>query len=94
MAKRGRFTLVEGKVVPVHASASTIGVNFGQRRSEDFTVTILKRNARQFTARGLAFARGAPPAWFEERGDPGARRRNRSGSRSSERSGHRGSVGD
>ena len=70
MAKRGRFRLVEGKVVSVRASGGTIGVDFGQHRSEDFTVTILKRNARQFTATGLAFARGAPPARFEERGGP------------------------
>jgi hypothetical protein len=32
--------------------------DFGQCRSEDFTVTILKRNARQFMATGLAFAAG------------------------------------
>jgi hypothetical protein len=62
LAKRGRFTLVEGKVVSVRASGGTIDDNFGQRRSEDFTVTILKRNARQFTATGVAFAREAARA--------------------------------
>ena len=39
-AKRGRFALVEGKVVSVRESGATIYVNFGRRWTEDFTVTI------------------------------------------------------
>ena len=74
-AERGRFTLVEGKVVSVRESGGTIYLNFGRRWSEDFTVTILKRNERQFIEAGLrpnglsgrhVMVRG----WIEERGGP------------------------
>jgi endonuclease YncB( thermonuclease family) len=75
LAERGRFTLVEGKVVSVRESGGTIYMNFGQRWSEDFTVTILKRNERQFTATGLALRslagrRVLVRGWIEERGGP------------------------
>jgi len=72
---RGRFSLVEGKVVSVRESGGTIYVNFGRRWSEDFTVTIAKRNERAFVAAGLVpkslsgrhvRIRG----WIEERGGP------------------------
>ena len=53
LARRGRFALVEGKVVSVRESGATIYVNFGRRWSEDFAVTILKRNERSFAAAGL-----------------------------------------
>jgi endonuclease YncB( thermonuclease family) len=53
LARRGRFALVEGRVVSVRESGATIYVNFGRRWSEDFTVTVLKRNERNFTAAGL-----------------------------------------
>jgi endonuclease YncB( thermonuclease family) len=74
-AARGRFTLVEGKVVSVRESGGTIYVNFGRRWSEDFTVTILKRNERQFTESGLrpsglAGRRVMVRGWIEERGGP------------------------
>jgi hypothetical protein len=49
----GRFTLVEGRVLSVRESAGTIYVNFGRRWSEDFTVTVAKRNERRFSAAGL-----------------------------------------
>jgi len=73
LARRGRFALVEGKVVSVRESGSTIYVNFGRRWSEGFTVTILKRNARNFTAAGLdltglAGRRVRVRGWIEERG--------------------------
>lgn len=54
LAVRGRYALVEGKVESVRESGGTIYVNFGRRWTEDFTVTILKRNERLFTAAGLA----------------------------------------
>jgi endonuclease YncB( thermonuclease family) len=75
LAKRGHFALVEGKVLSVRESGATIYVNFGRRWTEDFTVTILKRNERNFTAAGLEpktftgrqiRVRG----WVEERGGP------------------------
>ena len=75
LAEQGHFALVEGKVVSVRESGATIYVNFGRRWTEDFTVTILKRNERSFTAAGLEpktltgrhiRVRG----WIEERGGP------------------------
>ena len=53
LAQRGRFALVEGQVVSVRESGATIYVNFGQRWSESFAITISKRNERSFTAAGL-----------------------------------------
>jgi endonuclease YncB( thermonuclease family) len=53
LALRGRFALVEGKVLSVRESGATIYVNFGRRWSEDFTVTVQKRNDKGFTAAGL-----------------------------------------
>lgn len=75
LAEKGRFALVEGKVVSVRESGATIYVNFGRRWSTDFTVTILKRNARNFTAAGLepktlAGKRVRVRGWIEERGGP------------------------
>jgi len=74
-AERGRFTLVEGKVVSVRESGGTIYVNFGRRWSEDFTVTIAKRKERQFSSagldpRGLTGRHVMVRGWIEERGGP------------------------
>jgi hypothetical protein len=49
----GHFALNEGKVLSVRESGATIYVNFGRRWTRDFTVTILKRQQRTFTAAGL-----------------------------------------
>ena len=72
---RGRFALVEGKVLSVRESGGTIYVNFGRRWSEDFTVTIAKRNERVFSAAGLtpkslSGRRVRVRGWIEERGGP------------------------
>jgi endonuclease YncB( thermonuclease family) len=74
-AQRGRFTLVEGNVVSVRESGATIYVNFGRRWSQDFTVTISKRNERIFAAAGLepqklSGRRVMVRGWVEERGGP------------------------
>ena len=53
LARRGRFALVEGQVVSVHESGATIYVNFGRHWTEDFSVTVQKRNERNFAAAGL-----------------------------------------
>jgi endonuclease YncB( thermonuclease family) len=53
-AARGRFSLVEGPVLSVRDGGGVIYVNFGRRWTEDFTVTIAKRNERVFIARGIA----------------------------------------
>jgi endonuclease YncB( thermonuclease family) len=52
-AERGRFAIVEGKVLSVRESGPTIYVNFGRRWTQDFTVTIAKRNESAFTRAGL-----------------------------------------
>ncbi len=52
-AARGRFALVEGRVLSVRESGATIYVNFGRRWTRDFTVTLLKRQQRTFAAAGL-----------------------------------------
>ncbi len=51
--QRGRFSVVEGRVVSVRDSGATIYVNFGRRWSEALTVTILKRNQPSFVAAGI-----------------------------------------
>jgi endonuclease YncB( thermonuclease family) len=58
---RGRFAIVEGKVLSVRESGGTIYINFGRRWSEDFTVTILKRDERTFADAGL------DPKWLDGR---------------------------
>lgn len=75
LAEQGHFALVEGKVISVRESGATIYVNFGRRWTEDFTVTILKRNERNFTAAGiepkkLAGRQIRVRGWVEERGGP------------------------
>ena len=75
LAEQGHFVLVEGKVLSVRESGATIYVNFGRRWTEDFTVTILKRNERNFTAAGLepktlAGRQIRVRGWIEERGGP------------------------
>lgn len=52
-AARGRFALVEGRVLSVRESGATIYMNFGRRWTRDFTVTLLKRQQRTFAAAGL-----------------------------------------
>jgi hypothetical protein len=73
--QQGRFTIVEGNVLSVRESGGTIYVNFGRRWSEDFTVTIAKRNERVFSSAGLApkrldRRRIRVRGWIESRGGP------------------------
>lgn len=53
VAGRGRFTVVEGKVLSVRESGGTIYVNFGRRWSQALTVTISKRQERIFMGAGI-----------------------------------------
>jgi endonuclease YncB( thermonuclease family) len=76
LAQQGRFALVEGRVVSVRESGATIYVNFGRHWSQDFTVTVLKRNERNFAAAGLDLKslegrRIRVRGWIEERGTAG-----------------------
>jgi hypothetical protein len=52
-AERGRFAIVEGRVLSVRESGGTLYINFGRRWSRDFSVTISKRNERIFVAAGV-----------------------------------------
>lgn len=76
LARRGRFALVEGEVVSVHPNGATLYVNFGRRWSEDFAVTIRKRNERTFATAGvdlheLSGRRVRVRGWVEARGGTG-----------------------
>ncbi len=75
LAERGRFILVEGRVISVRESGGTIYVNFGQRWSEDFTATALRRNEKMFATAGLDLKKLAGRnvrvrGVIEERGGP------------------------
>ncbi len=74
-AERGRFALVEGKVLSVRESGATIYVNFGRRWTEALTVIILKRQQRTFASAGvepkrLEGRRVRVRGWIEQRGGP------------------------
>lgn len=74
-AARGQFALIEGKVLSVRESGATIYLNFGRRWAQDFTVTILKRHRREFSAAGIdpKFLEGRPirvRGWIEQRNGP------------------------
>jgi endonuclease YncB( thermonuclease family) len=75
LAERGRFTVVEGKVLSVRESGGTIYMNFGRRWSAALTVTILKRHERIFTQAGLPLKslqnrRVRVRGWVDERNGP------------------------
>lgn len=75
LSERGRFALVEGRVLSVRESGGVIYVNFGRRWSEDFTVTVLKRSERAFSAAGVELKKLAGRnvrirGYIEERGGP------------------------
>ncbi|MGZ5829867.1 MAG: thermonuclease family protein, partial [Xanthobacteraceae bacterium] len=75
LAARGRFAIVEGKVLSVRDSGGTVYLNFGRRWTEDFTVTILKRITAKFVAAGidpkkLEGRRVRVCGYVEERGGP------------------------
>jgi endonuclease YncB( thermonuclease family) len=72
---RGRFALVEGKVLSVRESGGIVYLNFGQRWIRGFAVTVLKRNERLFAAAGMELKklegrRIRIRGWVEERGGP------------------------
>lgn len=52
----GRFALVEGPVVSVGETRSTLYLNFGYRWRDDFTVTISASRREEFEAAGLDVA--------------------------------------
>ncbi len=71
LAEQGRFALVQGKVSSVRESGGVIYINFGQRRSSQFTATILKRYERGFVApKTLAGHTVEVRGFVEEHGGP------------------------
>ena len=52
----GRFSLVEGRVLSVGETRSTLYLNFGYRWRDDFTVTISASSREEFAAAGLDVA--------------------------------------
>lgn len=57
LPQRGRFAVIEGKVVSVRESGGTIYINFSRRWSQGFSAFIRKRNAARFAAAGLDLKR-------------------------------------
>src|SRR5689334_9887302 len=45
---RGKFALIEGKVLSVREFGGTVYLNFGRRYTRDFSVAIAQRDARKF----------------------------------------------
>jgi endonuclease YncB( thermonuclease family) len=75
VAGRGRFAVVEGKVLSVRESGGTIYMNFGRRWSQALTVTISKRQERIFSSAGrspkaLETRRLRVRGWVEVRNGP------------------------
>lgn len=75
LAEQGRFALVRGKVLSVRESGGIVYVHFGRHRSDQLTVTILKRNEGTFvgagvTPKALAGRNVEVRGWVEERGGP------------------------
>jgi endonuclease YncB( thermonuclease family) len=73
--KRGQFALVEGKVVSVRESGSTIYVNFNQQWWRGFSISIRRRLQRSFTAAGVELKklegrRIRVRGWIEQRQGP------------------------
>jgi endonuclease YncB( thermonuclease family) len=75
LARRGQFTVAEGKILSVRESGGTIYMNLGRVWSRNLTVTILSRNRPAFEGAGmdpknLEGARIRVRGWVEERGGP------------------------
>jgi endonuclease YncB( thermonuclease family) len=75
LVDQGRFALVQGRVASVRESAGIVYINFGQRWSDQFTASLLKRNEGSFTGAGvtpksLAGRTIEVRGWIEERGGP------------------------
>jgi endonuclease YncB( thermonuclease family) len=75
LARIGRFTVVEGKVLSVRQAGATTYLNFGRNWTRDFAVTISRRNLSAFEAAGIGLKslenRGIRVrGWVEARGGP------------------------
>jgi endonuclease YncB( thermonuclease family) len=75
LADQGRFAVVRGRVASVRESTGIVYINFGQRWSDQFTATLLKRNEGSFagagvTPKSLTGRTIEVRGWIEERGGP------------------------
>ncbi|HEX7882454.1 MAG TPA: thermonuclease family protein [Afipia sp.] len=75
LARRGRFSVVEGTVSSARLAGATFYVNFGRRWTRDFAVTISKRMTPSIEAAGIDLKslkdkRVRVRGWIEKRGGP------------------------
>ncbi|MCG6206179.1 thermonuclease family protein [Rhodopseudomonas sp. HC1] len=75
LARAGRFTVVEGRIVSVREAGSMIFLNFGRRWTRDFAVTISRRILGSFEAAGISpksleYKRIRVRGWIERRTGP------------------------
>jgi endonuclease YncB( thermonuclease family) len=75
LAVVGQFVVAEGRVQSVREAGATLYINFGRRWTQDFAVTISRRNLAAFEAAGvpvksLERRRIRVRGWVEQRGGP------------------------
>jgi endonuclease YncB( thermonuclease family) len=75
LAVVGQFIVAEGRVQSVREAGATLYINFGRRWTQDFAVTISRRNIAAFEAAGVPLKslerrRIRVRGWVEQRGGP------------------------
>ncbi len=75
LAVVGQFVVAEGRVQSVREAGATLYINFGRRWTQDFAVTISRRNVAAFEAAGVPLKslerrRVRVRGWVEQRGGP------------------------
>jgi endonuclease YncB( thermonuclease family) len=75
LAVVGQFIVAEGRVQSVREAGATLYINFGRRWTQDFAVTISRRNVAAFEAAGVSLKslerrRIRVRGWVEQRGGP------------------------
>lgn len=75
LAVVGQFVVAEGRVHSVREAGATLYINFGQRWTQDFAVTISRRSVAAFEAAGVPLKslerrRVRVRGWVEQRGGP------------------------
>jgi endonuclease YncB( thermonuclease family) len=75
LAVVGQFIVAEGRVQSVREAGATLYINFGRRWTQDFAVTISRRNMAAFEAAGVPLKslerrRIRVRGWVEQRGGP------------------------
>jgi endonuclease YncB( thermonuclease family) len=75
LAVVGQFVVAEGRVQSVREAGATLYINFGRRWTQDFAVTISRRNMAAFEAAGVPLKslerrRLRVRGWVEQRGGP------------------------